>query len=157
MHSYSLKIDELLHDDYHLIGIHTALEDYRLAFLLNAFLGLKFKRAPYDLDFERKLSKASYSVYEYISEKLDYDWFLISNVFKSTKTTHNSGLFNESDTRTFLVPEKKRVDYFLKIEGDVSYDVIAHCLEVLNKAMPQIITSYTIEINTLKSKEFLIF
>ena len=54
MQLYSLEIDDFSSYDYHLIGIHSTLEDYRLAFLLNKHLGVNFKRASYDLDFENK-------------------------------------------------------------------------------------------------------
>jgi hypothetical protein len=56
----------------------------------------------------------------------------------------------------YLIPEKKKVDYFLKLEGDFDYEYIAKTVDQINK-INQVITSYTIDSNILKSKEFLIF
>jgi len=156
MSVYALNIDEFSDNDYTLIGIHTVLSEYKLAYLLNQHLQVKFRRATYDLDFTKKKNQSSYAVYEYINKELDYDWYLISNVYKSTKTSISTGLFSESDTVMNLVPEKKKVDFFLKIEGDFDYEYIVKTIEKINQ-ITQIITSYEIEVESLKSKEFLIF
>lgn len=156
MSVYALNIDEFSDNNYTLIGIHTVLSEYKLAYLLNQHLQVKFRRASYDLDFTKKKNQSSYAVYEYINKELDYDWYLISNVYKSTKTSISTGLFSESDTVMNLVPEKKKVDFFLKIEGDFDYEYIVKTIEKINQ-IPQIITSYEIEVESLKSKEFLIF
>jgi len=135
MQLFSLEIDDCCSDNYSLIGIHSVLEDYRLAFLFNNFLKFKFKKAAYDLDFKNEHYNSYYSVFEYTDKELALDWFLIANLYKGITKPTKSGLFNESDIITYLLPEKKKIDYFLKIEGDVD-------------------TEYT---NTLKSKNFLIF
>lgn len=154
MTTYSLEIDDFSDDDYTLIAVHTSIEDYKLAFLMNTYLQTSFKRTNYDLDFKRGNSNSFYSVYEYTNKKEGYDWFLISNVYKTQSLS--DGLFNESESKTFLIPEKKRVDYFFKIEGNVTANYIIKSMEKINQ-IPQIITSYQIETNTLKSKNSLIF
>ena len=40
MQVYSLDIDDFNEDNYTLIGIHTALEDFKLAYLLNKNLDI---------------------------------------------------------------------------------------------------------------------
>ena len=35
MQVYALELEDFCEEEYSLIGIHTALEDYRLAYLLN--------------------------------------------------------------------------------------------------------------------------
>jgi len=52
MQVYSLDIDDFNEDNYTLIGIHTALEDFKLAYLLNKNLDTHFSKANYSLDFE---------------------------------------------------------------------------------------------------------
>ena len=156
MSVYALNIDEFSDDKYTLLGIHTVLNDYKLAYLLNLYLQVKFRKTIYDLDFTNKNNKSSYAVYEYTNTEFDYDWYLISNTYKSTNKSISRGLFSESDFVTNLVPEKKKVDFFLKIEGDFDCDYILKTIEKINK-VPQITTSYQIEIESLKSKEFLIF
>ncbi len=156
MPTYEVNINEFSNDDYTLIGIHTTLNDYRLAYLLNKHLQIKFSRANYDLDFLQKNGESSYTVYEYTNAKLYQDWFLISNIFKSTLEAESTSLFDKSDAITYLIPEKKKVDFFLKIEGEFDYDFIVKLIDKTNQ-IPQIITSYKVEVNSLKSKDFLIF
>lgn len=153
---YEVNINDFSNDDYTLIGVHTTLNDYRLAYLLNKHLQVNFRRANYDLDFFQKNIESSYVVYEYTNTKLDQDWFLISNVFKYTLEAESISLFGQSDSTSYLIPEKKKVDFFLKIEGEFDYDFIVKLIVNINQ-IPQIITSYEIEVNSLKSKDFLIF
>ncbi|CAM1339086.1 IPExxxVDY family protein [Tenacibaculum aestuarii] len=153
---YEVNINDFSNDDYTLIGVHTTLNDYRLAYLLNKHLQVNFRRANYDLDFFQKNIESSYVVYEYTNTKLDQDWFLISNVFKYTLETESISLFGQSDSTSYLIPEKKKIDFFLKIEGEFDYGFIVKLIENINQ-VPQIITSYEIEVNSLKSKDFLIF
>jgi hypothetical protein len=156
MATYALDINEFSTNDYAVIGIHTVLNEYKLAYLLNKFLHVKFSKADYNLDFIQKNNKSSYSIYEYTDREFDYHWFLIANVYKSTSKTVSTSLFNESDSVMRLVPERKKVDFFLKIEGDFDFDYIVKTIEKVNK-IPQIITSYEVEVESLKSKDFLIF
>ncbi|WGH74461.1 IPExxxVDY family protein [Tenacibaculum tangerinum] len=153
---YEVNINEFSNDDYKLIGIHTTLYEYKLAYLLNKHLHIRFSRENNDLDFVQKSRKSSYSVYKYTDTKLCRDWFLISNTFKSTLEVESIGLFNQSESIRYLIPEKKKVDFLLKLEGDFDYKSTLEAIELINK-IPQIITSYKIELNTLKSKDFLIF
>ncbi|WP_428741513.1 IPExxxVDY family protein [Tenacibaculum sp.] len=153
---YELNIDEFSNDDYTLIGIHTILNEYKLAYLLNQYLQVKFNRTNYDLDFVQRNNKSSFAVYEYRNMKLCQKWFLISNVYKSIRKEVSISLFEQSDSISHLIPEKKKVDFFLKLEGGFDYESIVKTIEKINQ-IPQIITSYQIEVNTLKSKDFLIF
>lgn len=155
MSIFALELDDFSDDNYKLIGIHTTLEDYRLAFFLNKFLNAKFKRSPYNLDFKNKNYDASYSIFEYEENaEIGAEWFLIANIFSAK--LKSDGLFPESETKAYLIPEKKKVDYFLKIEGDCTYENASKLVEQIQQ-VPQVITAYIIETNTLKSKEFLIF
>ncbi|MFE8422614.1 IPExxxVDY family protein [Tenacibaculum sp. ZH5_bin.1] len=153
---YEVNINEFSNYNYRLIGIHTTLSEYKLAYLLNKFLQIKFNRATYDLDFVTKGNQSSYAIYEYTNTKLYQDWFLITNVYKSTLEAESISLFNQSDSITRLIPEKKKVDFFLKLEGDFDHNSIVKIIDIIKK-IPQIITSYEIEVDSLKSKDFLIF
>jgi len=156
MQLYSLDIDDFSNDDYHLIGIHSTLEDYQLAFLLNKFFKINLKKASYDLDVKNGDYNSYYSIFEYTNKELYYDWFLINNSYKFITKPIKPGLFNESEIITHLLPEKKKIDYFLKIEGDIDCEHVDCSVKTIN-SIPQILTSYKIETNTLKSKNFLIF
>ena len=142
-------------DDCALIGIHSTEEDYRLAFLLNKNLNIKFVRFKQPLDF--KDSNAEFPIFEYKDEHNFISYYLINNKDIHTETNHtNEGLFGGNySTTSYLIPEKKKIDYFLKIEGS-SLIFIDDLVEKLNR-IKQIITSFSIDTNTLKSKNNLIF
>ena len=69
----------------------------------------------------------------------------------------NEGLFGGNySSMSYLIPEKKSIDYFLKLEGCNNPLFIKNLINDLNN-IDQIITSYSIEPNSLKSKDHLIF
>ena len=156
MQIHSLELDDFSDDNYTLIGIHSTLDEYKLDYLLNQKLATRFIRAGYNLDFENKNNNASFSIYEFINTKFSHNWFLISNQFTNNIAGVSNGLFQTNEITTYLIPEKKKVDYFLKLEGDFEADYIVKTVEHINN-IHQVITSYTIDPNILKSKEFLIF
>lgn len=153
---HSLDIEDFYDENYSLIGIHTTLDDYKLAYLLNQQLKTNFEKANYNLDFENKKNNASFSIYTYSSDVLGSEWFLISNSFKDDKNIGDMGLLLSSEIKTFLIPEKKGVDFFIKITGGSEKQFIEKTIIKIKK-ITQVITSYSIDSNTLKSKDFLIF
>ena len=156
MQVHSLGLEDFCEDNYTLIGIHTALEDFKLAYLLNNNLNTHFSRASFSLDFEMNSSKASFSIYEYRNEKYEYEWYLIANSYKEERTNELDTIALTTETKTYLIPEKKRVDYFIKIVGEPNQLLIRYTIDKIN-TINQVVTSYTIDSSTLKSKEFLIF
>ena len=156
MQIHALGLDDFCEEEYSLIGIHTALEDYKLAYLLNKSLSTHFSKSQKNLEFENDINKASYSIYNFSSKKYDFDWFLIANSFKRENQTESNELLLTTETRTYLIPEKKKVDFFIKISGEVGLEYVADTVSKI-KNIEQIITSYSIDKNTLKSKDFLIF
>lgn len=147
-----------LAEDYNLIGIHTAEEDYRLAYLLNVHLKTAFSRFKETLDF--KNTNASFTVFDYFDCNNQIDQYLISNKYQEQKVNQEStGLFSNEivySSTSYLIPEKKRIDYFLKIEGDLDNQQLSSTIDKLNN-IHEIITSYNIDPSTLKSKDYLIF
>jgi len=143
-------------DDYSLIGIHSPEEDYRLAYLLNLHLKTKLIRYKHHLDFEN--SEAEFPLFEFKDENNFNNYYLINNKHTQLNSElKNEGLFGGNiSTTSYLIPEKKKIDYFLKIEGCNSDVFIKNLVANLNN-IKQIITSYSIEPNTLKSKDHLIF
>lgn len=147
---------DLEEDDYSLIGIHSTEEDYRLAYLLNKNLNTKLVRLEDNLDF--KDSEAEFPLFEFKDENSFISYYLINNKHKMfVHNQENAGLFGGNFTTiSYLIPEKKKIDFFLKIEGSCGNSFILNLIERLN-AINQIITSYSIETTKLKSKEHLIF
>ncbi|MDG1423281.1 MAG: IPExxxVDY family protein [Flavobacteriaceae bacterium] len=153
MQVYSLDIDDFNEDNYTLIGIHTALEDFKLAYLLNKNLDTHFSKANYSLDFE---SHASFSVYNDINEEYGFELYLISNSYTEERTNASDTIVLATETKTYLIPEKKKVDYFIKIVGEPTQETIYKTVNQI-KQINQVVTSYTVELDSLKSKQFLIF
>lgn len=156
MQIHTLGLEDFCEDEYSLIGIHTALEDYRLAYLLNKNLDTRFAKSDKDLEFENNKNKLSFSIFNFLQKKYDFEWFLIANSFKKENKTTANELLLTTETKSYLIPEKKKVDYFIKISGELAPHYVLNIVQKI-KNIEQVITSYTIDKNTLKSKDFLIF
>ena len=122
MQVYALEMDDFCEEPYSLIGIHSTLEDYKLAYLINQNLNTRFYKAIKDLEFKRDKKKASFSIYNYENTNECFDWFLIANSYRRENQTVSNELLLTSETKTYLIPEKKKVDFFLKICGDSEYN-----------------------------------
>ena len=156
MQVYALEMDDFCEEPYSLIGIHSTLEDYKLAYLINQNLNTRFYKAIKDLEFKRDKKKASFSIYNYENTNDGFNWFLIANSYRRENQTVSNELLLTSETKTYLIPEKKKVDFFLKICGDSEYDFVMKTIQkIIN--IENVITAYSIDKNTLKSKDFLIF
>ncbi|PQJ79792.1 IPExxxVDY family protein [Polaribacter porphyrae] len=156
MQIHSLGLDNFYDDEFSLIGIHTTLEDFKLAYLLNKNLRTSFQKSRKDLAFKEEKKRASFSLYNYSNTEYDFDWHLIANSSKRENQTVSNELLLTSETKTYLITEKKKVDFFIKISGDIQYNFISKTVAKIKK-IDQVITSYQIDKNTLKSKDFLIF
>ncbi len=157
-----LVLDTLEDDDYELIAIHCSLPSYRLAFLLNKNLNLNLFRTKEDINFEYKELTSGFPLYQFYDHFHYNTYSLIGNKFKTNKASQNTvadGLFSvPEDTfiTTYLIPELKNVDYFLKIESETSNFSSKSLLNTMH-SVSQIITAYTLDHAILKSKNNLIF
>lgn len=156
---HKLVVDDFYDASYSLLAVHCRLEDYRLAYLLNKHLDLNLKRLPQDLDY--KYFAATYSIYEWIDTEYFTSWHLISNVcHKEEDSLQSSGSLFASAGKVYkkyhLLPELKNVDFLIKISVDDHYFNEKQALEKL-QAIPQIITTYTVDVDQIKSKDNLIF
>ncbi|MDC0177387.1 IPExxxVDY family protein [Polaribacter sp.] len=149
-------MNDFFEEEYSLIGIHSTLEDFKLAYLLNKNLNTRFYKAKEDLEFVREKKKATFSIYNYENIKYDFDWFLIANSYRRENQTVSNELLLTSETKTYLIPEKKKIDFFLKICGESEYEFILKTIKKIT-SIENVITAYSIDKNTLKSKDFLIF
>tara|TARA_B100000795_G_C22786122_1_gene434709 strand:- start:259 stop:729 length:471 start_codon:yes stop_codon:yes gene_type:complete len=156
MQVHSLDIEDFCEDNYTLICIHTALEDFKLAYLLNSNLNTLFLKADFSLDFESNINKASFSIYNYTNKEYDFEWYLISNSFTEERINTRDTIVLSTETKTYLIPEKKKVDYFIKIVGEPTQEIIYKTVKEI-KQINQVVTSYVVDIDSLKSKQFLIF
>jgi hypothetical protein len=160
-----MTIHKLILDDVYedvsstLIALHTVIEDYRIAYLLNRYLEIALVRKPKDLYFNN--GSVKYSVFEFEDPKNLVMWNLVSNVctVETDANIDHQSLFSMQHKviRNYhLIPEYKKVNYFLKIENEFNNSKGNHIINNLLK-IQQIAMAYSVDISTLKSKEHLIF
>ncbi|MCH2489804.1 MAG: IPExxxVDY family protein [Flavobacteriales bacterium] len=162
MANYKLLMDDDLNEDFSLLAIHCSEESFKMAYLLNKYAGLRLKRRRVDLDFSANGLDVTFPCFEF-EDLLQYtNYTLVGNKCKSvTAHTHSSGgLFgadaSESTVITYLLPEYKNVDFFLKIDSDFASVPLRKLSASINE-IKQVISAYTLEASDIKSKNNLIF
>lgn len=132
--------------DFSLIGVHTAEQGYRLAYLLNKYAKTYLTR----IDTNENLELFEYEdKYNYVTV------CLVKNKYIS-KNKKAIGFFQEEiETVKYIIPERKKIDYFLKIEDCDS--AFLKKIEQQIKNIKEVQTSYIVDVDTLKSKNNLIF
>lgn len=93
--------------NYSIIGISSALKDYRLMFFLNKLSGFDFKRVD-PFVFKIKDQEFLYSLYIYLDHQNLRNYYLISNKANAVK----------------LVKDFQHFDYILIMDGEVEDDYI---------------------------------
>ena len=159
---HKLHFDEFDEIDYHLIAIHTSLEDYRLAYYINQNLPITLKKNNCNIQISNKDGEAQFTRFMYEDEKAGITWDLIQNkndILVSSPRV-NQGLFaegnNKFSTKIYFIPEFKKVDYFLKIENDSETIDVSEITNQIKK-IQRISTVYLVEVENIKSKNNLIF
>jgi hypothetical protein len=136
---------------FSLFAIHSNAEDYILAYALNQCCGLRLQRTPEDLELDQK---GFYVVFNWRDETCYREWTLFRNPGREALPSPSEGLFMDEPTmnRPFLIPEKREVDYFLKLEGE------EQGLRILPQllSIPKVITAYRLDSSELKSRHNLI-
>ena len=157
-----LTMEELYVDEFQLIAIHTSLEDYRLAYFLNQSLSIKLKKCEDDLQVKSKKGESNFSRFEYENDDLCHTWNLIENKINISNVvvdlvddlfSSNQNLFT---TNTFLLPEFKNVDFLLKINQDLTINLMPNYISKIN-AIEKVSLVYVIENYKIKTKNNLIF
>ena len=139
--------------DYTLIAIHSQSEPFKLAYEINLKLNTKLKKSSFDISFKNKVSV--FDLYKHESEIYNTKLYLISN--KSTEKKNqakNKLLFNDYSISSFLIPELKKAEFLMKIEGG-GFNIDSLLIK-LNK-IDSIVSCYRASINNVKSKYNLIF
>lgn len=161
MPAHRLILDDVFEQPFKLIAIHSSVEEYKLAFLLNKHLELRLARSPKDVDFQLKDFKILFALYTFEDVQKYCKYFLISNFSKGEPVSSfdANSLFRDeklSFKKMYLLPEFKQVDFFLKIEEE-SAPLSEQLLLNKIKEIPQVSTAYGIDFHQIKSKENLIF
>ncbi|UQD55429.1 IPExxxVDY family protein [Flavobacterium sp. K5-23] len=159
---HKLDLGDFDEIDYLLVAIHTTLEDYRLAYLINQKLDINLSKNKDDIQVNSKEGEAKFSRFHHYNSDKTISWNLIQNrneVFQEKKDSIQN-LFSDTtlevSTKVYLLPEFKKADYFLKIENNIEMIDLSIMKKLLN-TIDSISTVYTVDINKIKSKNNLIF
>lgn len=157
---HKLHIDEFDEIDYELIAIHTSLEDYRLAYFLNQKLPVLLSKSKKEIQIKIAEGATSFARFIFENTTKEIFWNLIQNKNEviRRKKDNSQNLFADGfldiATKVYLLPEFKKVDYFLKIENaSEPIDEITHTIQTID----QITSVYHVDTSKIKSKNNLIF
>ena len=159
---HKLDLGEFDEIDYYLIAIHTSLEDYRLAYFINQKLPVNLSKSENEIQIKIKEGEINFSRFYYNDEEKTASWNLIQNINEviQIKDGDTQNLFSnvtmEVATKVYLLPEFKKVDYFLKIENNEDTLDISNVQLILN-TIENVSTVYIVETSLIKSKNNLIF
>lgn len=159
MGTYKLLLDDDLGYDFSLIAIHTSLEAFQIAFLLNKYLKLKLSRSEQDLVLSKDSYTADFPLFEYEDFQNYATYYFFNNKTKTTIKQDSFGLFDDQNSvviSDLFIGDLPKVDYLLKIYDDGSAFAKAKTLKEINN-IPQIVTAYSVSIDQLKTKQNLIF
>jgi hypothetical protein len=156
---HRLSIDEFDEINYDLVAIHTSLEGYRLAYFINQKLPVLLGKNANEIPATSTDGDTCFSRFTYENEETETAWNLVQNkneVKASRKKTAPGDLFTVSDvsTRVYLLPEFKKVDYFLKVEN-----ALENTNDIIDRlhTIDRVSTVYTVDVTQVKSKNNLIF
>lgn len=158
MAMHKLCMDDFDQESYTLLAVICRLEDYRMAYMFNKFLDVKFKKRSKNIDFKSPF--ASYSLFEYENTSENVVWNLISNIYKTEEESEDEGLFFDLKSKTInyhnLLPELNTVDFLVKINSEarlINEKIILNSIQQI----PQVVTCYKVESDDIISNENLIF
>ncbi len=159
---HKIYIEDFEEDDYHIIAIHTSLEDYRLAYFLNRDIEIQLHKSELDIQSKVKEGQTSFARFTYkdIEKVITWDLVQNKNVVLGTENNITIDLFSNSknsfSSLAYLLPEYKKVDFFLKIENAANEIDLTEVVSKIS-AVDGITLVYTVDKDKIKSKNNLIF
>ena len=142
---FSLKNDDIVEaffEETRLLGIVTAVKDYRFCWKLNKLLNLDFRiNSEIEIQLKRKNRQYYFSVYEYCESNGFLCHYLYNNQFDGE----------------YLLPEFKHLDFLWLMKNEEVSDEYVKQLVLLIRELPdvQLVTELTQE--KIKNKERLLF
>lgn len=162
MAHHKLLWDDDFEEQFTLIAIHSTEESFKLAYLLNKKLNFQLKREALDVIFTSKATQVIYPLYKFEEPHKEITHYLVGNTSKTIAlhASNNGGLFDlqpfEKSITTYLLPEFKKADFFLKIEAEIPEIEKKNIVNQIHK-IKEVISCYIIDTNTIKSNNNLIF
>lgn len=137
MAKLTLEIEEDY--DFELIGICSHVKDYRLSWEINKVLGFDLVKDE-NLELTFRGEKQNFSFFSFLDDENLTEYYLINN-------RSESGI---------LIPEEKKADYFLLIKGVLRGGEKESLISEIG-SIKNVLTTYDIEVEELKSKNNLLF
>jgi hypothetical protein len=158
---HKLQLEDFEDDDYSLIAVHSVLPNFRLAYFLNKQLHLQLFKNRTNHILYKNQTEVSFTHFIFEDEKNHLKWKLIENKkeMQVEKKANSYNLFEQikdESTRFFLIPELKKIDYLLKIEGIIDEIQINQWMQKISQ-INNIQSAYLVNQNKLKTKNNLIF
>lgn len=139
MNKTTLKFE--LDLDFVLVAITAQLKDYMFCYKINKQLATDFSKIT---DLEMLLGNDDdlfyFSRYFYLIPESETEFYILAN----------------KGSEGFLVPEMKKVDFFLLIRNYIDRDELRGIISGINK-IPEVLVAAEVDPRKLKSKENLIF
>lgn len=155
-----LFLGDSYQEDYKLISIKTSLDAHHVAYLVNKYFKVSFKRSNKDLQLKyNNQETASFTYFDFYDSHWDCQMFLVSNkCFTETLITKNDNfLFDHHSTQTFyLLKNLKHTDYLIKVEDEMNIFDSAKILEILHQ-IRGIQSASLIDQSLIENREYLIF
>lgn len=125
--------------DFELIGICSHVKDYRLSWALNQKFEFDLEKDE-NLELKYKGELQSFSFFSFKDEENLIEYYLLQN----------------RSTNGLLIPEEKKADYFLMIQGVYRSQEKIELIKEITQ-LKCVLTAYDIDVEQLKSKENLLF
>lgn len=160
MAHHKLDMGDDFEEPFTLIAIHCGEEEYKVAYLFNQYLNTRFKRRRVDIDFLSQGMMVTFPIYDFVDDNTYSQYHLVANKCRTAMASLQSsgGLFSEvsAEKEHYLLPEFKKIDFFLKVYSDFETVSLQSLLFQINN-IDQIASAYEVEPHKIKSKNNLIF
>ena len=148
---HKLTFEDFDSEDFSLIAVYTTLDDYLLAYKLNAACNLELKRSKEDIVY----SESEYHSFYDFEDSIPESYFaLLKNKSEVTITKSENELFTFNKI-AYILPEFSKADYFLKIEP--KNEAPSKSLIQKINTIQRVSTVRLIANETIKNKSNLIF
>lgn len=160
MAAATLLWEDHFEESFDLIAIHCSEEAFKMAYLLNQFTGMKLRRCKQDLDLVHEGTVIDFPIFLYEDFTHHTNYYLIQNKSApindvETEASRDS-LFYNDHLFYYLLPQYKKVEFFLKIVHENQQFPIKDFINWI-KEIRQVVSVYALDVSLLKSKDNLIF
>ncbi len=135
-----LTLTNYIDFDFALFGICSQEDDFKICWCLNKALGLDFERvSDIELLQSKQKNQVNFACFFFRDSETELDYYLIAN----------------RNGNSWLIPEQKQTDYFLRIVGESELYNDELILKLI-KNLPQVMTAFILNPESIKSIENII-